>query len=389
MRIRALLSERRIGLAIEQDTVRGVVIQQGRILRKESIGISEAEPLTSALAALLKRLSDGGLLASRVDAAIGNTLCQVRRLTKLPTVGDPRTLTSLIRANPGRFFVQNGPLAISEVRVREPGECDAAAYHQSILQSLVTSCHESRAKLRLVFPSQVAFADSGSSARPVWLDERHYDVLKRALGEQAAPFKDALAAATCPARVSLCLLSREIGANHRPQIARSRLVVAGLACCVSFAVAIVGPVILARRQRAAAEARFRLLGDSSVLAQRTVRDLAAASTAISALEEFNAHRRSMTLLLGDLTKTLPDDVFLTTLHVDENGGMLTALAPRGGAVLSELQKSRMLTSATLVGSVTAEAVGTDRLERVSLRFAWAEPSKKRPVLPKSSQGETR
>jgi Tfp pilus assembly protein PilN len=162
-------------------------------------------------------------------------------------------------------------------------------------------------------------------------------------------------------------------------VAAWRLIAAGLVCVASLATAVLAPVLSSRHQARIAQRTLRILGDSATVAQRTELDLSAVSNQLEALQAFAAQRRSMTLLLADLTRTLPSDVSLTSLRVDGDGGTLTALAPRGGAVISDLQAARMITSPTVVGSVTAEGSGSDRLERVSVRFRWigVSPPKRR------------
>jgi hypothetical protein len=57
-----------------------------------------------------------------------------------------------------------------------------------------------------------------------------------------------------------------------------------------------------------------------------------------------------------------------TLRVDSAGGSFVALATRGAAVLPSLGKLSEIDGASISGPVTREIVGTQELERVTIRF---------------------
>jgi hypothetical protein len=74
--------------------------------------------------------------------------------------------------------------------------------------------------------------------------------------------------------------------------------------------------------------------------------------------------------LAALTASLPENAWLQSVHVDQQGGTLVALAPRAASALAGLSKLKTLTAPVIVGAVSNEQVGRDRIERVTIRFRW-------------------
>jgi hypothetical protein len=355
----------RLGLAIDERVAFGVLIGGDRVLRQAAVDVASVTSLQDAISHILKKLSVRHIQRFPVNVAVGGRFVQLRHLTRLPMVTDARALTRLVRANPSRFFVQNaGRLIIPTVRVRGPGDCDAVAIQESVLLALVRACRLGRARLKLVIPAPRIRSEASAVLR------RDCQTLKRQLGSDGEQFVEAITAARWTESGNLVVRAQDLRSLDPQPVAAWRLIAAGLVCVASLATAVLAPVLSSRYQARTAQRTLRILRDSATVAQRTEFELSAVSSQLEALQAFAAQRRFMTLLLADLTRALPSDVSLTSLRVDGDGGALTALAPRGGAVISDLQDARMITSPTVVGSVTAEGSGSNRLERVSVRFRW-------------------
>jgi hypothetical protein len=78
----------------------------------------------------------------------------------------------------------------------------------------------------------------------------------------------------------------------------------------------------------------------------------------------------VTDFLAELTNALPESVWLQSVRVDRQGGTVIALAPRAASALAGLGELRSITSPVIVGGVSGEQLGADRIERVTIRFRW-------------------
>jgi hypothetical protein len=203
---------------------------------------------------------------------------------------------------------------------------------------------------------------------------RLYQSRLAAVGEQ---YLGAIAAALWPNGQALAVHLRDVAHFERKTLPRWRIVIAATAFALALFSAVVASTAATVRRGVAAAAQLAAINKPYSAALWTERELDATTSALGAFTEFSAQRRSMTMLLADLTSALPPGVSLVSIRVDQEGGSLTGLAPRGAALVSQLQEARLITTPIIVGSVSAETRGTERLERLTVRFRWRPPSPQR------------
>lgn len=98
------------------------------------------------------------------------------------------------------------------------------------------------------------------------------------------------------------------------------------------------------------------------------------SDALDDAEAFEASRRSTTTLLADLTRALPKEAALVAFRIDTAGGTLVALGTRAAQVMTALEAVKEIASPEIVGPVTRETMGGREVERVTVRFRFADPA---------------
>jgi hypothetical protein len=338
-----------------------------------------------------------------VAAAIGPAAAQTRRLSQLPPTSDARMLSALVRESAGRFFLKNGiPLVTTHARAVGVGEAWVAAFEEPVVTAVELACRRRKVRLTAVFPAVVVIAHALDGASIQWRDgdvlaEAAYDddgqlsttrrlplaalggaasdgahappvpELAR-LGEDAWRFADAFGAALAP--MSEPIAYRVGAGSARAAVPRRRLVVAALACALAIATALLTPGVVATRTASRAARRLTELSEERRAAAATDRALLETTSALSAIAALDRDRRSITLFLASMTRALPATTTLTSLRVDSVGGELVAHAPRGAAVVTQLEALPEIAGSALVGPVTPDVTETRRLERVTVRFQW-------------------
>lgn len=387
---------RRLGLGIGRDHVSAVLLVGSSV---RWAGSREREPglsLGEALRPLLAECPRRGLLPISVTAAFGPSISQLKCLTELPPIGAARALTAMVQENVGRFFLRNGvPLTVSGALVETPRRVWIAAFDTPVIDEAAAVCREAGLCLRYIVPSGIAlrrttrdvsttFTDGDvqlnitfGSAAPAFVRRTPLDgaadCSSRPIDELAAlqvsvphALDAAGAALTKHSDAMLALVPAPAPpeATRRAALRRSAAV-----CALALVVTIVSPgiatSIAVRRDRASQAA----ISAVARVAERDANDLAATSTALRALSDLGASRRSMTLLLAEVTRGLPDSTTLVAFQVDSSGsGNMVALAPHAAAVIDAVERMPSLSSPSIIGPVTRESVGGRNLERVTVQF---------------------
>jgi hypothetical protein len=388
-----------IGVAVSTGHVRAVMVRGGRVLAASEVQTDTGESLVGTVQDLLRGLPVRRFGRPRVVAALGPADAQVRRITGLPPVGHARTLDRLVRESAGTFFLRNGrPLVISGIRVEAPGVVWAAALDQERVREIEAGCRAAALRLEMAIPSAVALPHALGSDSLIWKDgevgleiqagpartlasvrrlplralSRDPEELEPVpflgeLGEKALAFADAYGAAMVPAAEPLV---------HRPaQAGRAggsvpvwRTAVAAIAALAALAGALLAPGLRARQAEAAAQAELGTLQEERRAVATAARELERVTAALAEVERFAAGRRSPTLLLAELARTLPEGVALVSLQLDSVSGSLVALSPRASAVLPPLERVSGIASPEIVGPVTREVAAGRQVERVTVRF---------------------
>lgn len=93
------------------------------------------------------------------------------------------------------------------------------------------------------------------------------------------------------------------------------------------------------------------------------------TAALGALASFSQSRRSLTLLLAQLTRALPEGSALIAFQVDSAGtGNVVAIGPHAAAVVDAVERVPGFASPEIVGPVTRETASGKHLDRVMIRF---------------------
>jgi len=388
----ALWTRDHIGIALRADSVCGVRVRAAAIVDRAEervVGMS-LDDLQRAFAGVLNQLAAP---RAHVAVAMGATHMQTRRLTNLPATVDVRRLRQLVGCNASTYFVKNGvPLVFTGVDVRGPGEGWSAAAELPSLQWMQATCAAQSLELDLVVPSAIALPYARPMTEISWRDgplvltatydgERHITSYRRrqwnGSASSASPlseplgFDEALGATRIPLTEPLALRPKTLTRNGK-KVSNRALVSATLCLLVVYAVYLTLPVHVASHLISHALPTHR----DSLAARATAwteRELATTTAALAALASFESQRVPISLFLAHLTTALPNDITVSDLRIDEVGGSMTVLGPRLATVPSLLADIPELSAAELSGAITSQAIGSDRLQRVTLRFMWRRP----------------
>jgi hypothetical protein len=402
----------RVGVGVGRDSVRAVLVRRGSIAWSASAALGEGEALRETLLRLLTEAPRGGWRRVRLAAAIGPAASQVKRLDGLPPVKSPRVLAQLVAENAGRFFLRNGvPLRVTDVHVAVTGDVWAGAVEAKVLDDVADAARALGMRLDAARPTLAvlpyALARTKDAATAFWRDaDTRADVVidgyalvrarrlpaldaadipvglpaqaihpaLRALGDDAWQFADAYGAAVAPPRAPLAFHTH---AGSDRGASWTRLAAAGVLVVASAAAALVAPALAASRTATRAAGRIEELRYVQRELARTQASLVQLSGTLRQLAAFGAERRSMLRLLGALSAATPESTAIVTLRVDGVAGSFGALTPRGAAVLPTLAGLDEITGATIAGPVTREQLGSQELERVTIRFRVQPPGRGR------------
>lgn len=388
-----------VGLGIGRDAVRAVALRGGHIAWALERTRGE-EPLARTIEDVLADAPFPRWPRVRVIAAVGPWDAQMKRLAGLPRVSDPSRLDDVVRESASRFFLRNGlPLATTCSPARK-GSPWGAAVEEPVLDAIEGACRARRVRLEAVIPtaSVLALTVDGATGPGciAWRDgDARWDVMiegselvtvrraaassegaeeretpstaLRALNPDGWRFADAYGAARAGPSAPLAWRGDRRSPNART-VPGWRLAFAVTGVIVAATGFLTAPGVVARFAEHEATERLTSLARDRrdvAIAEREVNKLTRALAEVSA---FDASGYSMTRMLGDLTRALPDESALVTLRLASESGSLVALTPRAASVLVKLESVRGIEGAEIVGPVTSELVAGRTLERVTVRF---------------------
>jgi hypothetical protein len=395
-----------IGIAVARDHVRILGLGDGKIRWASEAELTDEASLAPAIVELLAAAPIPAWPRPAAIAAIGPAFAQTKAVAGLPPLTDPDSLRSVIQESAGRFFLRNGiPLVTSGVRLIEPGRAWVAAFNLPVVHAVESACRTARVRLRGITSTAVVLGRAVQDDSVVWQDgslaiEAEFadgaliGVRRRSAGQAAAPdamsfgdesprlaepladlgdagwrFADAYGAALTPANEPI--LFRPGRATDR-EVPKWRLQAAATAFVVAVVAGLLAPGLAAIRAGDEARDRIATLAEEWRTAAAAESRLRETTAALGEVASFDASRRSVTLLLADLTRALPDGSALTSFQMDTTGGNLTALTPRAAGVLDALERVPGLVAPEIIGPVVRERVGERDLERVSLHFGIAK-----------------
>lgn len=387
-----------IGLALGFDSARAVALQGGKIAWIGETALDTAEGMAQRIAELLKSAPRKNLGRPRVVAAIGPAFAQTRIISGLPPLNDVRILSRIISEGTSRFFLRNGtPLLTGSVQCIEPGRVWASAFDEYAVNAVLEGCAASGCRVVGIAPTvavlgaglrgdRLSWAD-GPVAAEIELEDGELVAVRRrprnsvgasvepeacqalaALGDGSCRFADAYGAAVLAPNPPLAL--RPGGNVANSSIPRWRIALAASIAGVALILAMATPGWMASRTARNAEARLADLAEARNAAAVADGQLKLFSSVLDEVARFDRDRRSITFLLAEITRALPEGHALLTLQVDSAGGTIVAVASESMSVMAALQSIRGIASAEVVEPVTAEWVGDRELTRVTVRFLW-------------------
>ena len=386
----------RVGVAVGTSSVRAIVVRRGRIVWTREAPLAMGEDRAAGLAQLLAAIPVRRWPRTRVNVAVGPAYVHTKRIVGLPAVADRSVLARILSESHGRFFLRNGiPLAISEVDVDPAGGVWAAAFERPLIEDLADACRATRLPLGVVAPTVTVLSRALKDERIGWSDEQvavtiethagrvvslrrsvtHPEPIESApvpvpplaaLGASALDFADAYGAALADARdASILRLRRRPTEEALPAW---RLTAASAALVIALIAAFAMPVLALRRESSRAAATLAALAKPRREAEAVAAELRRISTTLNGLAAFGRTRRSATLLLAGVTRSLPEGTALAMVRLDTTTVTLVVLAPRATAVLAALERWYEVTAPTIVGPVTKEIAAGHEVERATIRF---------------------
>jgi len=359
---------------------------------------------------------------------VGPARSQLRHLRGLPPVKGGALLSSLVRQDPTRFFLQNGvPVVTTDAQALDDGTAWAGAIEKPVVDAIVRACRRQRWPLPLITPTAAVLSHVIEDERIEWRDgsmslvlvhecstlldcrrearaphDRDEDTgVTAATVLRAAPtftgdtarFADAIGAATIGARPSLV---------HRPSITEAhvslpvgRWMLAATCAVVAMVFALTAPALSAIRASNHARKELSSIATASAAAMSTERQLAGSALLLGELSRFDRSSRSMIMTLASITRAVRPPTMLLSFHADSAGGTLVALTPKAMALLDMLAHAPELSAPTIVGpvlpaptpvqgpatvappagaSVARTNTASAKMEQVTIRFTWATAS---------------
>jgi hypothetical protein len=102
------------------------------------------------------------------------------------------------------------------------------------------------------------------------------------------------------------------------------------------------------------------------------RELQRITSALADAASFSHSRRPVIILLGSLSRSLPDSSVLVTLRIDSIGGTAVLLTNRTADALRAFDSVAGVDAPEIVGPVTKEINAGRELERATIRFRFID-----------------
>lgn len=387
-----------LGLAIASDHVGAVLVRDGA-LQWSALRSCDRASRAERIVELITACPRGRWGSRRVVAAIGPSGVQVRRLTDVPAALSQEELREIVRTGAGRFFLKNGiPLETSCGR-QSDGTAWAAAYDAALIGEIEDACRAGSSHLTAIVPvalalrlatrdQSVAWQDGELQLSLAYLDDdliqvrcsrvaaesafRPMDLspLLVAVGLPAIPLVPAYTATLVSVKAPL-VLRRSIPLASAPS--RKQLVVASIACALAFICCWLSPAVVSSIRANRAQHLLARLERQADVGRNVSNALDSVTRSLEAVGAFDGRARSMTLLLAEITRALPDSCTLEQLQVnDSTGGSVVAVGPRAAVVVDALERVPLIAAPTISGPVASLSLGGRSMERVAVAFRLAD-----------------
>jgi len=391
---------RRLGISISADAVRAVLVRAGRVVWHAHAVIDEQEGVRPALDRLLSRVPRSRWGGTSVRVALGLAYSQVKRIEGLPAARQTKVLDRIVAENADAFFLRVGASTLpTRVERLGDGSIVAGALDSAIVEIVLAGLRRRRLSPRFFLPFGVAMSHAipvglwriSDGGRSLELDTieggtlrdcRHGDPAAgdaiappvapalASIGAGAPGFTAAYGAAISPPRAQFMWIPAPNPTRVRTR-ERARVVAASTGFVLAMSAALIARGAHASRVTATASTALASFRDAEIDAARVDAELRKVTAELSRLQEFDASRGRMMLLLGALSEAIPDSTALVSLRVDSIEGNFVALTPRAANVLPPLFDLPGVIAPRIVGSVTRETQNGATVERASIRFRRA------------------
>ncbi len=389
----------RVGLGLGESHIRVLVLKRGTVVWAAEAPRTERESLVDTIEGALRGIPGLGSRKPTVTAAVGPCGSQIKQLTGLPAIDDPRTLDALVREGASTFFLRNGtPLTTAAVTDDHRGVW-AAAIEEPYVAAAEEACNRLKWNLERVVPTAVVLGFGTTDRQVTWSDgsvqwnlEYGSGTLERArrkwlpdppptppirllpvpelygLGERAGHFADAYGAARLPERAPLTIDPEVLRTTPLKVVLRSLLVPLVLTVA-AVAALLLTPLAQTRKAAHASSALEELRASPGWSTAASGKErLATVTTILDEMSAFSSTRSRHTQWLAALTDHLPEGSAVLQLTMDETQGELTALAVVGTDLIEVIDGLPGTKNTELAGQVVREETGTGGLDRVTLTF---------------------
>lgn len=385
-----------LGLAITSDRAGAVLVRRG-VVKWSGVRLFDgAASRARVIAELVAACPRPRWSRTRVVSAIGPSGVQVKRLTGVPPGLNSKALGGIVGESAGRFFLKNGiPLETICTPADRDGTVWAAAYDASLSRDIERACHQTRWRLEALVPLAMVLRLATRDESVAWVDgdlrfqatyhdsaliqlrcERGAGADAPALPAPAPTVGDAglkhaellpAFAATLVRRGEPLALQRSQPLGTRPS--RRQLRLAATTGILAFLCWWLTPGVVATVRAHRAERELSRLASRVRVDQRESTALDSVASSLREIAAFEARSRSMTLLLAEMTRALPDSCTIAQLQVvDSTGGSVVAMAPRAAGIVDALERVPAIVAPTIVGPVASQPLGGRSVERVSVSF---------------------
>jgi hypothetical protein len=388
-----------IGVGVGAQHLCAVGVMSDRIELAVQLEREPGRSLADELEEMLRRAAVPRWTRATVVASIGPFACQTKLVCDLPILEQVDALTSVVREGAGRFFMRNGvSLITSSVLPTVAGSGWASAYEEPVISQVQRACESVRLPLRMAAPTALALTRATSVESIEWHDgdvalriESRDGALRHVsrtvascdssatpkpvealakLGEGAWIYADAYGVTQLARNEPLAL---RFDSGHLGRSARShRGRVAVIAAALSFAAAVIAPAISSSLAQRSAERHLRAVASPVRDVLRNQRELEQITSALADAAAFSHSRRPVIILLGSLSRSLPDSSVLVTLRIDSIGGTAVLLTNRTAEALRAFDNVAGVYAPEIVGPVTKEVNAGRELERATIRFRFID-----------------
>jgi len=388
-----------LGLSVGAATVRAVLVDRKSIGWAGQVGYTGLAELADVIARLA---AEADRPVRRARVVLEREVTQLRSLAPAPPLkGD--AMRRWVDLEASRLFRKNGaPLVTAAARVAlspKAAALWAAAAVESLVRAVLDGCAqaglavESVGPAAEVLPRALAAAPGAANADPIvipsgataevldvgpggaWRSRLVRSVdgappvtwvpALATLGEEAAHFAPAYAAAVALPRLQLLPADTRVAHGHAARKRHVRLLAAALCLWVAAGATYIARLSWTLHSSTTSLAALRGSLDSALALRR---DLDGATHALATIQAAEAGRSRQLALLAELARALDDSTYVMALNVGAGRTVrLVGYAPRAAKVLAALERVSLLHEARLEGPVTREAANGNReLDRFAI-----------------------